>query len=595
MKAAKKNRWTRPSLWLSLSGVVVLGLFLLEPAAAQSRADKVIYLDQAWSQADREMFYQIPQGSAIAAYDIFLNLEVAGSHELFRSDANSERLGMIPQGANPRTNPDGLPVGLAKNVVTEGRWKGETVGPNCAACHTAQLSYQGKKIRIDGGHTISFDLAAYIQALDDAFQATLTDTAKFDRMAARIGASSADAKSELRKRLLIDAARAHNYRTRAAATPFPWGPGRADCLTMIANRMMAIEPNIPENISTPTAPTKIPFIWNSAQGSWTQWGASIQDPIARNLGETLGVYLPMDLQSKSPEEGLFDSNAAVLNLQKVEDTMWRLAPPSWPEDVFGKIDRRKAEQGKALFGVHCASCHNSYPYTWTEPNKYGKRFIEVGLVPKKFVGTDMQQDFSVREFMITSQLGPYLPQPYTGKEIVPTSVLKPTIGMHVIGKALKQLKLTEAETADLHGFRDLPSPPAPVDVYKAAPRDGVWATPPFLHNGSVPNLYEMLIPAKERTKKFYVGREFDPVKVGVDTSGNSGTFLLDTSLLGNSNAGHSFEDGTLGNGVIGPLLTEEQRWAIVEYLKSIPEEAGRVTRFGGPPDAKTGNQPWAKP
>ena len=102
----------------------------------------------------------------------------------------------------------------------------------------------------------------------------------------------------------------------------------------------------------------------------------------------------------------------------------------------------------------------------------------------------------------------------------------------------------------------------------------------------MPNLYEMLLPAKERTKKFYVGREFDPVKVGIDTSGKSGTFLLDTSLLGNSNAGHSFEDGPRGNGVIGPLLTDEQRWAIVEYLKSIPEEAGRVTPFGGPPKAK---------
>ena len=67
--------------------------------------------------------------------------------------------------------------------------------------------------------------------------------------------------------------------------------------------------------------------------------------------------------------------------------------------------------------------------------------------------------------------------------------------------------------------------------YKAAPRDGVWATPPFMHNGSVPNLYEMLVPAKERTKKFYVGREFDPVKVGLDTTGNSGKFLIDTSLV----------------------------------------------------------------
>jgi hypothetical protein len=55
-------------------------------------------------------------------------------------------------------------------------------------------------------------------------------------------------------------------------------------------------------------------------------------------------------------------------------------------------------------------------------------------------------------------------------------------------------------------------------------RQGVWATPPFLHNGAVPNLYETLIPAKERTKKFHLGREFDPVKVGLDMTGKSGTY-----------------------------------------------------------------------
>ena len=55
-------------------------------------------------------------------------------------------------------------------------------------------------------------------------------------------------------------------------------------------------------------------------------------------------------------------------------------------------------------------------------------------------------------------------------------------------------------------------------------------------------------------------------------AGSPGTFLMDTSLTGNSNAGHSFENGPRGNGIIGPLLTDEQRWALVEYLKSIPEE-----------------------
>ena len=70
--------------------------------------------------------------------------------------------------------------------------------------------------------------------------------------------------------------------------------------------------------------------------------------------------------------------------------------------------------------------------------------------------------------------------------------------------------------------------------------------------------------------------------------------MIDTSLIGSSNRGHSFENGPRGNGVIGPLLTEEERWALVEYLKSIPEEAGRVTPFGGPPNAVTGHAKWAE-
>jgi hypothetical protein len=576
-----------------LSSATALWLIPLERVSAQTPGDSVIYLDQGWSEADRELYYQIPQGSVIASYDIFTNMEVAGSQELFRSDANSARLGLILQAANPRTNPDGFPIGVTKNVVTEGRWKGVTVGPTCSICHTAQLMYKGKQIRIDGGHTNLFDIQAYMQALDQAYQATLTDTAKFDRMAARIGATSTDAKSELRTRFGREAERTHYYSGVAAATPFPWGPGRADCLTLINNRMTSIAPNIPENMSVATAPVKIPFVWNAGQATWTQWGGWAQDPLARNFGETLGVYLPMDLQSKTPQEGLFDSAAALLNLQKIEDTMWRLAPPKWPEEIFGKIDRVKAAQGKTLFASHCASCHNSYPYTWTPPNKYGKRFLEVGLVPKTYMGTDMQQTVVVNEFMHTAQLSPYLPPPDKGKAVVMTPVFRAALARDLLGRAVEKLKLSAEEMPALNGFRELPSQLGPQTLWKAAPRDGVWATPPFLHNGSVPNLYEMLIPASQRTKKFYVGRDFDPVKVGVDTSGNSGTFLLDTSLLGNSNAGHSFENGPRGHGIVGPLLTDQQRWALVEYLKSIPEEAGRVTPFGGPPNARSGNQPWA--
>jgi hypothetical protein len=573
-------------VWLTASAALAISCCC---GVAQSSTDGVIFLDQGWSQRDREMFYQISQGSQVIAYDIFLNLEVADGTELFRSDANSERYGLITQAANLRTNPDALPIGIAKTVTPTGRWKGEYVGLTCATCHVAQLSFGGKRIRIDGGVGNTFDLMGYVCALDDALQATATTSAKFERLAARIGASSPSAKSALRKRFESDAARVHEYRTRALVTPIVWGPARIDAVAMIVNRLTAIAPGLPENWSTPLAPTKPPFLWNAPQGTWTQWRGVQQDPIARDLTETMGVFMPMDLHSKTPQEGLFDSNAALDNLQKIENALRRLAPPKWPEEVLGKIDREKAAKGKALFVSICAGCHNAWPYAWTEPNKYGKRFVRVGLVPQTDVGTDPGQFEDLRPYAITGQLSSQLPPPFQGKDTIPTGILYSLLQDLIVAKALGQLKLTETEAADLHGYREFPLPAPPLGVYKAAPRDGVWATPPFLHNGSVPNLYEMLIPAKDRTRKFYVGREFDSVKVGLDTSGGSGTFLMDTSLRGNSNAGHSFEDGPRGNGVLGPLFTDEQRWALIEYLKSIPEEAGRITPFGGPVNARTGN------
>lgn len=540
------------------------------------------------------MYYQTSQGSQVMSYDIFLYLEVAESQDLFRSDANSDRHGLLPQPPNPRTNPDGLPIGLTKTVVTEGRWKGETLGVNCAACHTGQLTYQGKRIRIDGGYGNTFNFMSYVQALDDALQATLNDPAKFDRLAVNLKISDGQAKLDLRQRLEHDAAPVHRYRTRTIATPVEWGPGRLDAITLIGNREVSEQTGIHYNWSTPMAPVKPPFLWNSAQGSWTQWSATVQDPIVRNLGETIGVFLPMDLTSKSPADGMFESAAAVLNLKKLEDTIWGLAPPQWPEDLLGKIDLEKASAGKALFETNCSGCHNMWPYTWTEPNEHGFRAIQVGVVPQEYVGTDPMQFDTVRPFVISGQLKDYVLDPYQGQEVVPLGVLRRTIEANVIDRALKQVTLSEKEEVDLHGLRTLPTPPAPERSYKAAPRDGVWSTPPFLHNGSVPNLYEMLVPAGERTKTFHIGREFDPVRVGVDISSDQG-FLFDTSLPGNSNAGHSFQDGPLGNGIIGPLLTDSERWEIVEYLKSIPEEPGRATPFGGTADSVSGDPPWAWP
>jgi hypothetical protein len=79
----------------------------------------------------------------------------------------------------------------------------------------------------------------------------------------------------------------------------------------------------------------------------------------------------------------------------------------------------------------------------------------------------------------------------------------------------------------------------------------------------------MLVPVEQRDKVFYTGsREFDPQKVGYRTEKFDGAFEFRTDLQGNSNAGHEFRKGA-GKGVIGRELTEEERWAIIEYLKTL--------------------------
>src|SRR5262245_32155616 len=291
----------------------------LSPATAQTSSN-VIHLNQAWSQADREWYYHFSQGScATVKYETFMNLEAADSQQLFRSDSNMARYGFIPWPANSN-NPDALPIGITKTTVKAPikGWEvgGVYVGLTCAACHQNKLTYKGRHVLIDGGNSHQVDMQAFIRGFDAAMQATLTDTAKFDRLAARLKADSADAKANLRKRIESEAAPLHDY-TQSIVSPSPWGPGRLDAAALIVNRLTSILPGIPQNWSPGVAPAKPPFLWNASQATWTQWGAHRSDPFARNISETMGVFMPMDLSSKTPAEGLFQANAAVAELMAV--------------------------------------------------------------------------------------------------------------------------------------------------------------------------------------------------------------------------------------------------------------------------------------
>jgi len=139
-----------------------------------------------------------------------------------------------------------------------------------------------------------------------------------------------------------------------------------------------------------------------------------------------------------------------------------------------------------------------------------------------------------------------------------------------------QRRYTEPERDQMNGFGEL-DVPIPLPQYKPRPLAGIWAAGPFLHNGSVPTIYQLLLPVDQRDKKFFVGtREFDPVNLGLSTQPTGrGGFWLDTSITGNSNAGHEFRKGTLVKGegtlprygVIGPEWSEQDRRDIIEYLK----------------------------
>ncbi len=98
--------------------------------------------------------------------------------------------------------------------------------------------------------------------------------------------------------------------------------------------------------------------------------------------------------------------------------------------------------------------------------------------------------------------------------------------------------------------------------YAARPLHGVWAAAPYLHNGSVPTLADLLKPPAERPKTFPLGhRDYDPAKVGFVTDLPAGKvkYTADTTKTGNGNGGHLF----------GTDLPDDQKAALLEYLKTL--------------------------
>jgi hypothetical protein len=326
-----------------------------------------------------------------------------------------------------------------------------------------------------------------------------------------------------------------------------------------------------------------------------------------------------------------------------------LRAPRWPA-AFPSIDMERASEGRALYSRLCQGCHLpplDSEEIWSQFAQFdyydlaGKArrtkdsLLKVHTIPLSRIGTDPAQanvlvlrtvdtagtggeprdtqtpGMGLDGTICVSELQP-APRPPVGfpaaadeglvQPAIPWVTVRVTDGPILpFGKALATLvqEVNDAWFAQNPASgalrsryeEDRPNCIRAGAGYRARPLNGVWATAPFLHNGSVPSVYDLLSPVADRPQLVQLGgTEFDPVHLGIVQDAEllerarrrrheryiDGYFILDTTLPGNLNTGHEFSDrwneGQTGSepptGVIGPRLTVQQRLSLIEFLKT---------------------------
>jgi len=516
-------------------------------------------VDQGLDKDTRARWWFGGQGSQIIPYDWFVNLEQRDSSELFRHPENMRRYGYFyaePSLAVLKHNPDGLPIGFAKSVDSKDQqaW----VGPTCAACHSNRITYQGRNMIIDGGPSQA-DFWQFVLDVTDALLATLEDDRKFQDFASQVGAESPN---RLRIQMQDVASRRVAYNKRNAHRhKITYGHGRVDAFGIIFNEVTSGAMHVPENAKVPDAPVSYPFLWGTAQADLLQWNGvgdntlAFVGPIARNFGEVMGVLGRLDID---PVTRNADTSALYMGTRELEEIMTVLPPPRWPSS-FPPIDRERCNQGAEIFAAHCHQCHGFLS------KKHEMKNYRSTMVPLWEVGTDHKTAVNAVGKVKTSF---FEGQPWLGNgpPLPAEANAFAVVGQVVIGSLDKykydiaaNMLMPENMLQFYEHARDrgllLRLPEL---HYKARPLNGIWATAPYLHNGSVPNLRQMLW-MEERQDKFRTGcTEFDPVVVGYRQDCDN-TTELDTSIEGNTNVGH----------LKTQFLTNDQREALLEFLKSL--------------------------
>ncbi len=530
-----------------------------------------VLLDQGWSAADRARFTGTAQGSHLMPLPWFMALRRVDRDEAFAADQLT-RYGYLPQ-------PGALPVGF----VADGSATDPQLGMTCAACHTGQLRYQGQAYRIDGGRADA-DFQAFLTDLGAASRATLAEPERFAAFAGRVLGTGATPSQTATLRQGLDTWTASYSSFMAASLPDPaWGPGRLDAFGMIFNRVTGLDLDKPGNLSRADAPVRYPFIWDAPKQDRTQWTGAAPNGtylrgLARNTGEVFGVFGVFAPVPIPVRHALYRNAVRLDGLQALEETVATLRPPPWP--AAWPLDQAQAVEGKALFDSQCAGCHGLKPsaivrHAWATP------VMDVGTDRRTFDNAKLMASPGV---LTGTQQPPVVGDRLTDPAPKVSILSNAVIGTLLRGALLQDAGVRRAIARDLEEDRlplrgaargadpvaavasatqDLyrPVPGAPGAAYEARVLTGIWAAGPYLHNGSVPTLWELLQPARARMTRFAVGhRGFDPVNVGLETAPAPGraVFVVDAAT-GNGNAGHEY----------GTALSDPQKRALIEYLKTL--------------------------
>jgi hypothetical protein len=246
---------------------------------------------------------------------------------------------------------------------------------------------------------------------------------------------------------------------------------------------------------TEPAPVKFGVVWNEDRRTWVHDDGNTRSPIIRNLAASLGLGAPL-----IEHRGLLDFPA----VQRHTALSEAIRSPRYP----WTIDRTAAARGAKFYQTDCASCHDG---PQTDARLYSIAQIGTDANRARIFTESVADGFN--KFFAELQIAGYLP----------------------------------------------PQPPAlrSTQKYWAPGLEGVWARPPYLHNGSVRTMQELLTPPATRAKTFHRGsRVYDPAVMGyVD----EGAYALDTTLPGNANSGHDF----------GTQLSRDQKRDLIEFLKTL--------------------------